>query len=68
MISSSIELRMTKTTIVLLKILLCLCAVFSIGGVLFQIGIIHPLFGYAKKLCVYKINAIFVEKKRGFLC
>ncbi len=65
MISSSIELRMTKTTIVLLKILLCLCAVFSIGGVLFHIGIIHPLFGYAKNY--QQINEVIVNLSYSYL-
>ena len=65
MIYSEVKLRVTKTSIVLLKILLCLCAVFSIGGVLFRIEIIPPLFGYAKNY--QQINEVIVNLSYSYL-
>lgn len=65
MIYSEVKLRVTKTSIVLLKILLCLCAVFSIGGVLFRIGIIPPLFGYDKNY--QQINEVIVNLSYSYL-
>lgn len=59
------EFKLAKTTIMLFKILLCLCAVCSIGGVLFHIGIIPAIFGDAKNY--QQINEVIVNLSYSYL-